>query len=213
MLNIDSNTNFLYIHIPKCAGTSIEKVFGYDYDNINKYFEYNFKDIGHPKHLTLKMYEKILSEKIINKIFKFSIIRNPFDLLVSLYNYNLHSERVIWNGNNKYEYKKSIPFEYFINFLCNLKIKGKSNILDTSVFSLDGWIEGDYSKMDFIARFENLNEDIKKIFNILNIDKELPLVNKSKIKDVNYKDYYNNKTKDMVYVLFGDELKKYNYDF
>jgi len=212
MLNIDSNYQFLFIHIPKCAGTSIESFFGYDYDN-NKYIESDFK-IGHPKHMTLNEYSSVLSKKLLDNIFKFTIIRNPFDLVLSQYYYGLYNEKTFWNGKNDYEYKKNITFNDYIIFIQNNKRNDIKERLSTNVYSLDEYIISDNVELDFIGRYENLNEDIKKIYSCLDIEyKELPFENKSKINKLNYKDYYNNQTKDLVYKIFKDELKKYNYEF
>jgi len=212
MLNIDNKYNFLFIHIPKCAGTSIEKFFGYDYDN-NKYIESDFK-IGHPKHMTLNEYSSILHRKILDNIFKFTIIRNPFDLVVSQYNYSLHSEGVLWNGQNDYEYKKNITFNDYVVFLKNIKYNTIKSRLNKNVYSLDEYFVSDNIKLDFIGRYENLEQDFKIICDELNIsDKTLPFENKSKVNKINYQDYYNEKTKNIVYNIFKDELKKYNYDF
>lgn len=213
MLNIDSKNNFLFIHIPKCAGTSIESFFGFDYDNNINYIEYSF-NIGHPKHMTLKEYSKVLPKNIIDNLFKFTIIRNPFDLVVSLYNYGINSEKVIWNGRTDYEYKKNISFNNFVNFLYKLSYENNRNGLNTNVVSLDEYIETENISLDFIGRFENLEKDFKQICNILDINnKTIPFKNKSIKKSNNYKDYYDDKTKDIVSLIFKDELKKYKYDF
>jgi hypothetical protein len=202
MLNISEKYQFLFIHIPKCAGTSIESFFGYDYDN-KLCFEHNFNNIGHPKHLTLNNYEKILNEESIKKIFKFTIIRNPFDRIVSAYNYSLYSDKIYWNGRNDYDYKKSLLS--FENFIKQFKIKIPN--------SFDHFIETKENKMDYIIRFENINDNFKELCNILNIkDKNLPFENKTPNRK-NYRDYYDNKTKDIIYSIFEKDLKKYNYDF
>jgi len=207
MLHIDNKYQFLFIHIPKCAGTSIEKFFEYDYDiikdNFENNFEYNkFNNLGSGKHFTLKEYEQILSKKILDNLFKFTIIRNPFDLVVSQYNYDLNSSGVYWNGKNSYDDKKNISFEQYVNFLYNKKI------------NIEHYITSNNYGMDFIGKFENIENDFKLICDILNIkDNKLPFENKSKIKIKDYKNFYNDKTKNLIYDLFSVELKKYNYDF
>jgi hypothetical protein len=212
MLNIDNDSNFLFIHIPKCAGTSIEKYYNFDYDN-NSHFESKFKKYGHPKHMTISMYEKFISKNMMNNLFKFTIIRNPFDLIVSLYNYSLYNKKVYWNGCNTYEEKRNISFKNYILYVKNLKDKIIDR-LDTTDFSLNYYIKSKNTKIDYICKFENLENDLNKISNIINLDcSKLPKVNKSKVKNVKYKDYYNNSTKDIIYKLFKEELKMYNYDF
>jgi len=213
MLHINNDNQFLFIHIPKCAGTSIEKFFGYDYDR-KIYIEHKYLQINHPKHLSLNNYEYIFNKELINKIYKFTFIRNPFDFIVSLYNYTMYSDKVMWNGIKDFEYKKNIPFIEYIKYIYNLKYFKEKSPNQVVTYSYNYYIETKNNNMDFIGRYENLYDDFKIVCNELNIiNSDLPFNNKSKVNDVNYKNYYNNESKDLVYKIFKDELKKYKYDF
>ena len=87
----------IFIHIPKCAGTSIERVFLEDINvtwqnrsplllRINENHE-----VGPPRlaHLTHGEYTEFhyISKKLFRKYFKFSICRNPYARTYSLYKY------------------------------------------------------------------------------------------------------------------------------
>jgi len=213
MLNISNKYDFLFIHIPKYAGTSIEEFFGHDYVN-NEYIENKFKNLGYPKHLTLNDYELMLNNEFMEKIFKFTFIRNPFDLTVSNYNYSMKNETIYWNNRNDYEYKKNIIFSEYVKHLYNLKIQPKYNKNNrASIISFDYWIETKNNKMSFIGKFENINEDFNNLCDILNIKNDkLPYENKTS-ENIKYRDYYNDYTKDLIYKIFKDDLKKYNYEF
>lgn len=67
-------------------------------------------------------------------------------------------------------------------------------------------------KIDFYLKFENLQNDWKKISKTINIPFEsLPHRNKSVRK--HYSKYYNNQLKDLVYSKFEKEIKYFNYSF
>ena len=87
----------IFIHIPKCAGTSIERVF---LDDINVTWQNRGPlllrknenlEVGPPRlaHLTCNEYTKFhyISKKLFRKYFKFSICRNPYARTYSLYKY------------------------------------------------------------------------------------------------------------------------------
>ena len=76
----------IFVHIPKCAGTSMEQ-FLKDYGNNNiEYFGvFNNRSLHH-----LTAYELLMSlrKKKFEKYYRFSIVRNPYDRLLSEYYWN-----------------------------------------------------------------------------------------------------------------------------
>ena len=182
-----------FIHIPKNAGTSF----------ILELCENNVS------HKTITEYDKKLWDKTV------AIVRNPYTRLISLYNY-AKLEKSYWHSLDNsteygihvlYNYCNSHTFEEFIVDLCaNNKFEDSYN----NYYSFEDvvhvapqhhWILTPEKKIvSKILRFENLNEDIK---NILNIDIKLKKINQS---TENYDNYYNDKTRKMVY-------DKYKLDF
>lgn len=209
--------DFLFIHIPKCAGTSIEKLFGYNY-NVEKHLEHRIKLVNneHPKHLTLNSYYNHFDNEFLDKIFKFTIVRNPFDAIVSLYNFSIKDDNVIINGLNTYEQKKNISFDQFVNIIVDTA-NSNEMYLSQVLTSYEKFTDYDDKKLDFIGRFENLNSDFDIICNELGIENNLPHVNNTEYdKDNdndNYKDYYTNYSKNKVARLFYNDIVKYKYDF
>ena len=67
--------------------------------------------------------------------------------------------------------------------------------------------------VDFIGRYENLNKDFQKICSELSIKPDLKYYNKSDKIKLNYKDYYNQKSIDIVYKVYQEDIKRFNYDF
>src|SRR3989339_799825 len=65
--------------------------------------------------------------------------------------------------------------------------------------------------VDFIGRYENIQNDFEKICKTIGIEKiKLPHTNISNHKP--FMDYYNEKTKKMVYDAFGEDFKMFNYE-
>src|SRR5262245_28523163 len=85
---IDHERRVIFVHIPKCAGTSIEVAFGWanKYDRIGldvTATEPNFDTYfgGGLQHFTIR--EMVENGIAIDKYTKFAIFRDPFDRLVS----------------------------------------------------------------------------------------------------------------------------------
>ena len=78
---INHKHKFIFIHIPKNAGTSIRNSFrteGYDQRVVNKRYP----------HDSCSMIRKYCGEEVWNTFFKFAIVRNPYDRLVSYYHFH-----------------------------------------------------------------------------------------------------------------------------
>src|SRR5438045_929170 len=67
----------IFVHIPKTAGNSVNRVFG----------------IGWEDHKDLQRFAAELEPAVFGSYFKFAIIRNPWDRILSDYNYQLKKSR------------------------------------------------------------------------------------------------------------------------
>ena len=65
--------------------------------------------------------------------------------------------------------------------------------------------------VDFIGRFENLQNDVNVIKNKLIIEGSIPHLVKS--NHTHYKDYYNDKTKKMIAEAYAKDVEFFNYKF
>ena len=66
--------------------------------------------------------------------------------------------------------------------------------------------------MDFIGKFENLQEDFNKVCDKIGVKRErLPHRKKSIRKP--YRDYYNSNTKKIVENLYGEDIEHFGYRF
>lgn len=96
---ISLNKRFVFVHIHKCAGTSIEVALAKTlrHNDIvlgstksgEKYQELFKRTIGLNKHSTALDARQFLGEALYPKFFKFAFVRHPIDRLHSLYSYAL----------------------------------------------------------------------------------------------------------------------------
>ena len=66
-------------------------------------------------------------------------------------------------------------------------------------------------QLDFLGRFESLNEDYKYIMEKLQLKFELTETNKSKRKD--YKEYYNETVRQKISDLYSKDIQIFDYNF
>jgi len=159
---ISRSKKFIFIHIPKTAGNSIafalkrfsEDTFYWSDGTIGEIrSKYNTK-----KHSTLLRYRKYV--RGISRYTTFSVIRNPFDRAISLYFYGLK----YWHKSDKHLDKE-------------IDIEVLKKILDTQLGRTQfRYLQaGGFLKVDYLLRFESLNEDFKSICKVLKLDTELPI--------------------------------------
>src|SRR5215467_1875983 len=81
---ISHEYNFIFIHVGKTGGTSNERVLcdylGIDFGQTKKGPRGNWW-----KHIWAKGMKKRLGEKVWDDYFTFSFVRNPYDMILSLY--------------------------------------------------------------------------------------------------------------------------------
>ena len=131
--------------------------------------------------------------------FKFAFVRNPWDCVVSWYEFqlkdcvedpNISSDRNLLNVS-------------FKNFIYNFENIWSYPKKDFYLFT---------KCCDFIGKFENLQEDFNIICDKIKIPKQqLPHKNKSKHK--HYTEYYDEETKQIVAERFAKDIVMFGYKF
>ena len=125
----NNNPKFIFLHVGKCAGTSIkvalQSVYNCEYAT---------------GHLSLDdIYSKIPHNYSPSDYFKFSVTRNPWDRHVSLYH---HMKTVTKRHPNNPEKKKiefTGSFEEFVDI----------SVVQTTP----------HEEMDYVIRYENISND------------------------------------------------------
>ena len=153
--------DFIFIHINKTAGTSI-------IDIIGKPFR---------KHLTAKEIIKTVGQKKWDQAYKFTVVRNPWDKVVSHYKHNIKvSPKRMLDGSESISFKKWVRSTFR-----DIKIKKYYNRPQHFLAQVD-WLKDfdGHVVLDKIVRFENLIYDFNEVSDILELGKKLPHLNKTK---------------------------------
>ena len=138
--------NHLFIHIPKCAGTSMAEAMAQAGSKPSS------------GHRTLGEYS--VEGNLPSNIFKWCFVRNPYDRLVSAYLYHLARDGFLD------EFPKMVIFmSSFENYILNLKEIKKMNMVHLK--EQHSFIFSPSITMDFIGRYEDLEQDWNYISNKL----------------------------------------------
>jgi hypothetical protein len=180
---INHKHKFIFIHIPKCGGLSIESVF-------------NWKS---SRHDTMELYKKCNPHIDLNNYYKYTFVRNPWDRMVSWYYYH-------WNGK---DYRGATFKDWCKNgFLTHWKGAGWKN---KDPLDCQAWIV-DKKEYDFIGKTENLQEGFNTVCDKIGIPRqELPHKNKSKHR--HYSEYYDDETRNIVAKKYAKDIKSFGYRF
>jgi len=211
---INHERKYIFIHIPKTAGTTIQealkesmKISVVKYQLFKKFEGTPFKYHKHEPALEVK---KIVGDKIWKTHFKFAFVRNPWDLMVSSYCWLLQKGKKVKNT-----YHLALEIEKFSNFrefICsNL---GNTYINEIKARDLSHWLcdKNGNIMVDFVGKVENLESDLEYILNRLNLyHPDLKQLNQSQRTD--YRQYYDDKTKKIVEKRFEWLISNFNYQF
>ena len=217
----------IFIHIPKCAGTSIELALGHlndpekrgaqDHRSI-RMIEMPF--ISPVAFSSMENIEEILRglkyhylEKVSNprnkltvtkkqydSYFKFTFVRNPWSRAFSVY-VNVMRDKF---HQKEYGITKQISLNAF------LKIAVGKGFLSPQLY----WMRNFNGSIPFdhIGRFENLAEDFRQICGRLGMaGLTLPHENKGMSQD--YRDYYDGASKDIILREYKEEIDMFGYSF
>jgi Sulfotransferase family len=199
---ISLQKRFLFVHIPKTAGNSIQSALR-DYsedqlvalrkeqDGIERFGLRN-PNYKIKKHSTLAEYRDALGSEQFRNLYKFTCMRNPWDRMVSYYFTPTQNTETL----DRKKFRKVIV-----------------NALSAADYlRLEKGEEDPFGNVDYIMRFENLADDFRTVCAALNISPAtLPQYNRSNRE--HYSKYYDDELRELVRTRFAAEIDRFGYMF
>lgn len=217
---ISHRKNFIFTKTVKTAGTSIESYFEQYCMPDGEWLESHHRDeyvsdsgiIGYRgpdssqstwyNHMSAKTIRDLIGLDIWEHYFKFTVVRNPFDKLISgffMFENQALNRGILIN-------KEKTEVERFREWVQNRDV-----FVDRDKYLIDG-----QECVDFFIHFENLYEDIKYLSDRLAISFEpsrLPQFKKGiRHHRIPIQDYYDHETEQLVRHIYEWELKRFGYD-
>ena len=185
----------LFIHVPKSAGRSVVR---------------GLFDVKSVEHAPADWYQRLDPDKY-ESYFKFTIVRNPWDRAVSAYSY-LAGGGSAASVDDRYWSQFIRQFSSFDEFVCQWM--SEENIGRNALFTPQLiYLQDRFGQMsmDFVGRFESLEQDFQEIASKLNIKATLPHLNQSRGND--YQTYYTQRSRDIITRLYAQDIEAFGYAF
>ena len=189
------DTKTIFIHIPKCAGVSINQAL---YGNLAG------------GHTTLDQYINIFPPSRFQSYYKFTFVRNPWDRLVSSY---IFLKNGGLNSNDSEFFNKELAqfldFDDFVRgWLTKENIMKYHHFMPQYKFITDRYFK---CSVDYIGYFENIEEDYNFIKTKVGVGRNLPKINS--VKRSRYEDFYSEDTKKIVADVYKPDIEIFDYRF
>lgn len=198
--------NCLFIHLPKVAGNSIMQSLGTKWED----------------HKDLHRYREELGAESLEKLFKFTFVRNPWDRILSEYNFQRKKHqradtvRLFLDKEDGSARSFSEWVEYAFSHPDDHHTKqwgGKTSDHVHRMSPQVDWISLD-SKIgvDFVGRLENLKEDFNTICDRLELPRR-KLRRKNRKFHWHYSRYYDDATQKLVTDYYQRDIDTFGYRF
>ena len=148
--------------------------------------------------------------------YKFSVVRNPFDRLVSCYVNKYHTDKALLGTDMTHLYfdyylmgylRKDKGFAHFARRVCRIPDVFADKHLICQARQIYG--KGTRTALDFVGRFERLSEDYGAIQQKYGLA-PLPVYNKT--GKGNWMDYYDLQTAARVYKRYRRDIEMFGYE-
>jgi hypothetical protein len=188
-------TNSLFIHVPKAAGVSIARAL---YGNLG---------MG---HLTMEEYRSLFRPSALARMFKFAFVRNPFDRLHSAYHFLRGGGLSDEDANFCWERLSVFPsFEHFVlEGLQKPEIATYWHFLPQCHF-----LDSGADTLDFIGRFESLEQDFEIVRIRVNPSARLEHINRAPRENQDYRQAYTAEMAKSVAAQYARDLDELGYEF
>jgi hypothetical protein len=191
----------IFVHIPKTAGVSVcQSLFG------------NLAG----SHVSMPTYQLVFSKSEFERYFKFTFVRNPWDRVLSAYNFlkkgGMNEQDRRWAKSNL------IPYQSFEEFI---KVGlSKPNVQKFKHFrpqyNFLSIPNGQELPVDFLGFFENIQDDFQYVASTLEIGNNLVLKRmnaSSPGQKLDFRDFYTDSTRSIVAEVYKNDIDAFGYNF
>ena len=207
----------IFVHIPKCAGTSIEAALGMhgELDHVGLRPNYN-QTLNEEtlfgagaQHYCLNQIRERIGEEAYAGYFKFSIVRNPWDRFVSYVAWKADRDgRMKWLAGKPpsrrefYEALWALIVDHVRGRPVHMHLRPQWEFLADA----DGEIG-----VDFVGRVETLEADWSRIRERLGID--APLERRMQSSHLDYRKYYDPLSRLAIGLVYRRDIALFGYRF
>lgn len=192
--------NYLFIHIPKTAGTFVKKIIDSNEDNKNIFYLKSKTDSQSiiESHYSIRFVKKNFNN--LNKIKFFTIVRNPYDRIYSIWKYLKDADNI----TNSLLCKVENNFSDFITEM-------RSDFYDSFYFFSPQhyFLQGEELNNIEIFKFEDINTKLKDFLTQQNYTWSNQKINVT--NGPSWEEVYTQEMKEIVYNKYQKDFEIFNY--
>ena len=215
LMIISHGRRYIFVHIPKTGGTSMALALEAraKADDIligdtpkAKRRKRRLKDVRTVgrlwKHSTLANVEGLITEKEMAEFFVFTLVRNPWDRIVSLYH---------WLQTQNFDHPM-VPLAHgldFERFVTHAEVAQRVRAQPYRAFTRG---PSGVDHADAYLRLEHLEEDLAPLEAHLGFRLQIPVENASD-RRANYRSYYSDRAQEAVAQACAEDIARFGYAF
>ncbi len=227
-MRISHKHKFIFLSKPKCASESIREKLN-EFSDIKSGEEYPYHH--HTTAFELRMHFNSMGWNW-DEYFSFTTIRNPWDMIVSLYHYGKSDKNGIYfyekdrygierNENNLISFEEWIMSEniaksWHMHKIHQGELKQGLWLNDFSLYTIDNYIKDCVGQtiISKIVTVENLNEGMQEVFETIGIknDHFIAKTNASQ-REKEYQKYYTTQSRKKIEREFYADIELGKYTF
>lgn len=211
-MDLREHTGIYYLHLPKCGGTYIENLLGGHLKRHGKFYQHGGHQNMHPAR----------NSGWYGKVLPIASVRNPFDLLVSIY---FHGGDQGVDNCGGFGYVNRVmgfkSFEEFVIYYCEngdySKVEHLLPLKDEFLFK--PLFDNDNLIPDYVIKMESIDQGCDQLldgFGIITTNRKFDRNishYRPKGSEGNYTNFYTTKLKEMVEERIKKDLELFNYSF
>lgn len=159
------------------------------------------------KHLPAHILRKFTADDVWDSYFKFAFVRNPWDRVVSTYNFFrawLRADSILGGQIDRaHLLGRCSGFADFVHLLPLFAIPQSSEFISD---------EDGETIVDYVGRFENIERDFAGVCETIGISSRLPHLNRSS-DSRSYRQRYTPQTREIVARHFARDIETFSYHF
>lgn len=210
---ISHEKRVIFVAVPKAATDSMRSILNSHFNGI----EFLSSQPGEHHMSATQIHEELYNHDEFtcwDDYFSFAFVRNPWDREVSLYNYRIKAydyfsmlpiEKLTRQQQEFYEYNKQFLAKYDNFKDAVMNVGSREQIWYTHVMKKK-------PQLNFIGRFENLDNDFGHVCEILNID-HVTLSKTNASNHLHYTEYYDDESREIIKHRYKNDIEHFGYKF
>jgi chondroitin 4-sulfotransferase 11 len=213
---IDLERRFVFVHVPKTGGTSVESLFGLT-RTTNFFSPRPILGLSPgdrtPQHFTWRELRPNLPEGFPAVAFKFAFVRNPWDRFLSEF---------LWRCRALARGRRHAYSAYLQDLDSFVRALDLPPVLRRAADGFDGHLESQTSfvvdesnhvAMDFVGRFETFEVDLRRVANRIGVVVgPIPHLRKSS-REGDYRSWYSSYSRSAVERFYHEDIRTFDYHY